>query len=760
MAMQEMQTGRPADRYLSPAGAWAFSVGTAIGWGSLVVTNRSYLAQAGPLGSVAGLVIGALIMLVISRNYAYLVHAYPEAGGAYAWSRELFGYDHGFVTAWFLALTYLAVLWANATSLPLFARYFVGDVFRVGRLYTLFGYEVYAGEAALSIAATAAAALLCACSKRAVAALMTAMAALFSAGIIGCLAGALLGGGRPGGPAMLPDTDALPQIVKIACISPWAFIGFESISHSAEELSFPRKKILRVMTVSVLTVTALYACVLLLSVTAYPEEYASWLDYIRDLSNLDGLKALPAFYAADRYLGSRGVAVLMAALLSLILTSLLGNITALSRLFAALGRDGILPARFAQTGRRGIPGKAILLILTVSAAVPFFGRTAVGWIVDVTTLGATLIYGFVSAAAAKLAKEAGDRAVRASGLAGLIIAVLFGVYMLVPNLYSAGSMETESFFLFVVWSVLGFLYFRGILRRDGGKRFGRTVIVWIVLLSLVFFVSLIWMSRSVMTATDRGLEAVETYFAQGGQAGGAEAFMDARLEAVRRVSARSILVVIGLFALSLGILLNNYNLMSRRALSSEHQLGLVRDRLDRDPMTGVKSKHAFAEAEQEIDAALRSGTEDGFAIVVCDVNGLKIVNDTLGHKAGDEYIRNAARMICEAFAHSPVFRIGGDEFAAILRGRDYEEREQILETLRKRSEERIGTADAVVSAGMAAYVPAGAPETAADAGGGAADVAGEAAAAATKSLHELFELADARMYEEKQRLKSLGAATR
>ena len=51
------------EKHVSPLGMWAFSVGTAIGWGSLVVTGNTYLVQAGPVGSVLGLVIGALIML-------------------------------------------------------------------------------------------------------------------------------------------------------------------------------------------------------------------------------------------------------------------------------------------------------------------------------------------------------------------------------------------------------------------------------------------------------------------------------------------------------------------------------------------------------------------------------------------------------------------------------------------------------------------------------------------------------------------------
>lgn len=96
---------------------------------------------------------------------------------------------------------------------------------------------------------------------------------------------------------------------------------------------------------AVITTTILYIAVSLLSVTAFPPEYDSFLSYIRDIGNLDGIKALPAFYAANHYLGTAGIWILMASLLSLILTSFIGNILALSRLFYALALDDVLPAR-------------------------------------------------------------------------------------------------------------------------------------------------------------------------------------------------------------------------------------------------------------------------------------------------------------------------------------------------------------------------------------------------------------------------------
>ena len=731
--------------YLSPAGAWALAVGTSIGWGSLVVTANTYLKQAGPAGSVLGLLAGMFVMLVITRNYFYMMSCYPDAGGAYTFAKEMFGYDHGFLVAWFLCLTYLAMLWANATSLPLFGRYFLGNIFHFGYLYSLFGYEVYAGEVLLTAAAVLLIAALCASHRKITAGALTGMAALFSCGIVFCFAAAIIRHGGSGfrfRPGFIPDKDALSQIVKIACISPWAFIGFENISHAAEEFAFPRKNVHRILVASVLSATLLYVCVLVLSVTAYPPEYDSWLAYISDLGNLPGIEGLPAFYAARHYAGDAGVFLLILSLLALILSSLIGNILALSRLFCAVARDRVISERFARLNRHHVPADAIVLILLLSIPIPFLGRTAIGWIVDVTTLGATLIYGFVSACALKMARQCGDRTERITGVAGLLIMIGFGLYLLVPSLFSTGSMETESYILFTVWAVLGFLFFRNILARDRERRFGKSIIVWIALLSMILFTSLVWMSQTTMNGTGRTIAAVRDYYDDLDNMSvtdhtDEEAFIEEAMRSQQNANLRSIGIVIGLFAISLGAMMNNYTLMNKRMLESEAELGNVRNIANTDPLTGVKSKHAFADREQTMDAEIAEGRAEPFALAVCDVNGLKQVNDTLGHKAGDEYIRSASRMICELFQHSPVFRIGGDEFAVILKGRDYAVRQELLQRLHDTSVENIGKGEVVVSGGMADYVPG-------------EDI----------SAHTVFERADAKMYLEKKALKSLGAPTR
>ena len=128
--------------YLSPLAVWALSVGSAIGWGSLVVTSRSYLSQAGPLGSILGLLIGFAMMLMVSSHYHFLANRYPGVGGLYHYVKNILGYDFAFLIAWFMFLIYISIFWANATSIPLFARYFLHGVFKRWYLFTVFGYDV------------------------------------------------------------------------------------------------------------------------------------------------------------------------------------------------------------------------------------------------------------------------------------------------------------------------------------------------------------------------------------------------------------------------------------------------------------------------------------------------------------------------------------------------------------------------------------------------------------------------------------------
>ena len=103
----------------------------------------------------------------------------------------------------------------------------------------------------------------------------------------------------------------------------------------------------------------------------------------------------------------------------------------------------------------------------------------------------------------------------------------------------------------------------------------------------------------------------------------------------------------------------------------------------------------------------------------------------MGHEAGDEYIKSACALICTQFYHSPVFRVGGDEFVVILKGCDYEKREELEGSFRKTIDENQRNGLVVVSSGMAVYQPEN-----------------------EETYNDVFKRADQLMYERKQALKT------
>ena len=97
-----------------------------------------------------------------------------------------------------------------------------------------------------------------------------------------------------------------------------------------------------------------------------------------------------------------------------------------------------------------------------------------------------------------------------------------------------------------------------------------------------------------------------------------------------------------------------------------------------DALTHVKNKGAFSSYIENLQQQMNKDREKLiFAIGIFDCNDLKSINDQFGHSSGDTYIKTASRTICRTFQHSPVFRIGGDEFSVILENEDYQNREEL-----------------------------------------------------------------------------------
>ena len=142
-------------------------------------------------------------------------------------------------------------------------------------------------------------------------------------------------------------------------------------------------------------------------------------------------------------------------------------------------------------------------------------------------------------------------------------------------------------------------------------------------------------------------------------------------------------------------------------------IGSLNDLAYADALTSVRNKGAFVIYLQNLDTEIREAAgKPAFAILIFDCNNLKMINDRYGHDKGDVYLKSTCRLICDVYDHSPVFRIGGDEFAVVLQNSDYDNREALLKQFDEAGAAMRSQNDAFweqvdVARGMAVYDPDG-----------------------------------------------------
>ena len=163
------------------------------------------------------------------------------------------------------------------------------------------------------------------------------------------------------------------------------------------------------------------------------------------------------------------------------------------------------------------------------------------------------------------------------------------------------------------------------------------------------------------------------------------------------------------------------------------ELGSTKQMAYVDSLTGAKSVHAYVEMEENLDKKIANNTAPNFAVVVLDLNDLKYVNDKLGHDAGDQYLIDAVNIIKQFFPTTDVYRFGGDEFALILTGKDYETRNEKLDAFNKMIDNNFETGNPIISTGLSNYRPG-----------------------KDNTYRSVFKRADERMYIRKKQLKEIG----
>lgn len=433
---------------MSTQDIWCLALGAMIGFGCFVLPGNSFLPEAGPLGTALGLTIGAAMVIIISLSFSYLVRRMPKSGGSFLYAAALFGKDAGFILGWFMVLTYWSLVPLNATALGLIGRNLFPGILQRGHLYTIAGFDVYLGEIAVALFFIIAVAFVNLRGAKSAGWTQTAITFSLIGSVVLMAVGVIFSKPEISNlqPVFAEGKSSFQAIFAVVAMTPWAFIGFDCIPQAAEEFSFPPRKALNIMISSIAFAALMYITVNTVTAVVMP-----WQEILKeDWATGAAVRAVS---------GNLGLVFVGIAMLCAVLSGMNAFLLSASRLLYAMSNVDAIPKWFGKVDMKtGVPRNGILFLTLLSLAAPFLGRQVINWVVDMTSVGASLSFAFGCGAVIKLAHRRKEWGWKLTGLMGLLFSVFFLGLLLIPG--APGFLAMPSLVALICWTALGFGVYR------------------------------------------------------------------------------------------------------------------------------------------------------------------------------------------------------------------------------------------------------------------------------------------------------------
>lgn len=460
-------------------GAWDILViafGAMIGWG-WVINSGDWITTAGFMGSIIAMLIGGVMVFFVGLTYAELTSAMPQCGGEHVFSYRAMGPTGSFVCTWMIILGYVATSAFEATALPTVITYLFPKFNQV-YLYSIAGKDIYLTTILLGVGVAVLITFINIRGAKTAAILQTVLTAIIAiAGILLVVGSAINGdGANITGQMWESGTGTtLGSVFKVACMTPFLFIGFDVIPQAAEEINVPYKKIGKIMLLSIFLAVAWYLLIIFAVCYIMPQSAIA-----QEMSSQNGLVSAKAIEIAFRspLMGK----VLIIGGLCGIITSWNSFLMGGSRALYSMGESLMIPKMFGKLGKHKTPEAAIILCGIACVAAPFFGRGVLVWLVDAASFGCVIAYMFVSISFCILRKKKPEMArpykVKAGRFVG-VMAVLMAGFMtllyIVPASFSA-ALVWQEWIVVGIWLALGaFFYFYS--KKKYGAEFGRDIFI-------------------------------------------------------------------------------------------------------------------------------------------------------------------------------------------------------------------------------------------------------------------------------------------
>ncbi|MEM9358473.1 MAG: APC family permease [Pseudomonadota bacterium] len=432
----------------------AFGTIVGVGW---VTVMGTWLDTAGPAGAALAFVAGGAVMVLIALCYAELASMFPVSGGEVAYAYAIFGESVCFLTGWFLALNYIAVLAFEAVSIG----WIVSEIFPTLKgpvAYRILGGEVYAGSLGIGYALTIFMTYAQYRGVRMVARAQTVLtAALLVASAIFIALGLFFGDPQNLRPAFAQAEAGGIDVKGIGLLTATTFFwyaGFDVIPQAMGERK-PGARLDRLfvpMAASIALAALFYVLVIFATGAILPTKTVSGLDLpVADAFEVAFGSAIPAKI------------VLLTGTFGL-LTTWNAMFLAATRLLFSLGRARLLPAYFSYVSpSHGTPVVAIAFAAIVGAFLSALGNSVIGVIVNLggMTMGAIFVLMTVGVLRLRTVSPDVDRPFRTPGGSSLpVLACAFSLSILAiaaSDLLSSQTVRPE-FYLLAGWSVLGMIF--------------------------------------------------------------------------------------------------------------------------------------------------------------------------------------------------------------------------------------------------------------------------------------------------------------
>lgn len=479
---ERVSTNSKLKKDLSLLNVWAIAFGCIIGWGSFINPGKKFLPNSGVMGTGIGMLVGAIIMIIIAKSYAYLIPKHPKSGGEFTFTKIYFGKKLAYLCGWFLVAAYLTNVPMNSTALGLIIDGLFGSVLKIGFHYTVAGFDIYMGEMLFSIAIIVLFAFFNIKGVKVAGIIQTILASMLVVSVL-ILTLAAVFSPKTSIDNIYPmwgfDKESVQEeysktnefsidkyaykstnkiinsIIATLAIAPWAFVGFDTIPQVTEEAKYSHKKTYFIMIIAIIFGAFVYIA----NNTITALTLKNWPELIVESSSSPWL----LLTAAEYLLGNFGKVLVGLAVLSAVLSGMMGFYMASSRIIFSMAREGYLPTVFSKIhSKYSTPVNAIIFCMIISISGPILGREALGWFVDMSSVGTSIAFAFTClAAVVSISKEkSNDIVLKIMGIVGFAFSIIFIALQLipVPGLEEV-HFKMPSYIMLIIWTVLGFLFY-------------------------------------------------------------------------------------------------------------------------------------------------------------------------------------------------------------------------------------------------------------------------------------------------------------